>query len=300
MAVRLALFSGFSNSSRVPAGNLANASSVGADTVNGPLPLRVCTSPAACNAAAKVLKLPAETAVSTMSFALVPGRAAAAIGQVSPAHVALVADSSAKPATAIWKIAFRSNLLTYSLVSAGPLGLGGKSASEHPIVRCRPTPGFRKGPQKNQNPALRPNGSWRVATKMGCRSMGGRRGHACPPDQWTNPKSPAYFGRPWSPGCLDTRGRQFLAFSSAFLIPEQELAKMQKASEITALPRILGECAKVPRESLARAHLRSDRSARSARKRPLGAWPPGGSEKTLRARRRRTRCWGRCRACWLS
>jgi hypothetical protein len=29
-----------------------------------------------------------------------------------------------------------------------------------------------------------------------------------------------------SPGCLDTRGRQFLAFFPALLIPEQEVGKM--------------------------------------------------------------------------
>ena len=52
----------------VPAGNLANASSVGAKTVNGPVPLSVSTSPAAFSAAASVLKDPAATAVSTMSF----------------------------------------------------------------------------------------------------------------------------------------------------------------------------------------------------------------------------------------
>ena len=35
------MFSGFSSVSSVPAGSLANASSVGANTVNGPAPLRV-------------------------------------------------------------------------------------------------------------------------------------------------------------------------------------------------------------------------------------------------------------------
>ena len=46
-----------------------NASSLGANTVNGPGPLRVSIKPAAVNAVASVLKLPAATAVSTMSFA---------------------------------------------------------------------------------------------------------------------------------------------------------------------------------------------------------------------------------------
>ena len=48
-------------------GSLANAASVGAKTVNGPLPLRVSTRPAAVRAFARVLNWPAPTAVSTMS-----------------------------------------------------------------------------------------------------------------------------------------------------------------------------------------------------------------------------------------
>ena len=50
----------------MPAGSLANAASVGANTVNGPLPLSVSTRPAAFTAATRVLKLPAATAVSTI------------------------------------------------------------------------------------------------------------------------------------------------------------------------------------------------------------------------------------------
>src|SRR3954465_3350687 len=68
IAVSFSLFSGFSSVSTVPAGSLAKASSVGAKTVNGPGPLSVSTSPAACRAAASVLNDPAATAVSTMSL----------------------------------------------------------------------------------------------------------------------------------------------------------------------------------------------------------------------------------------
>ena len=57
----------FSKLSKVPAGSLAKASSVGANTVNGPGPLSASTNPAAFTAATKVLKLPAATAVSTIS-----------------------------------------------------------------------------------------------------------------------------------------------------------------------------------------------------------------------------------------
>src|SRR5688500_18744397 len=62
------LFSGFSSVSSVPAGSLANAASVGANTVNGPGPLSVATRSAASSAVASVLNEPASTAVSTMSF----------------------------------------------------------------------------------------------------------------------------------------------------------------------------------------------------------------------------------------
>ena len=64
----LALFSGLRSISTVPSGSLANASSVGARTVNGPSPLRTSTRSAALSAATRVLNDPAATAVSTMSF----------------------------------------------------------------------------------------------------------------------------------------------------------------------------------------------------------------------------------------
>ena len=57
----------FNSASTVPAGSLANASSVGAKTVNGPALFNVGTRPAAVKAAASVLNEPALTAVSTMS-----------------------------------------------------------------------------------------------------------------------------------------------------------------------------------------------------------------------------------------
>lgn len=65
--VSFSLFSGLTSVSTVPAGSFANASSEGANTVNGPAPLRVSTSPAAVTAATSVLNEPAATAVSTMS-----------------------------------------------------------------------------------------------------------------------------------------------------------------------------------------------------------------------------------------
>src|SRR5512147_368349 len=63
-----ALFLGRIRLSMVPVGNCLKASSVGAKTVYGPGPLRVSANPAAFNAAARVLKVPAAAAVLTMSF----------------------------------------------------------------------------------------------------------------------------------------------------------------------------------------------------------------------------------------
>ena len=51
-------------------GSLAKAASVGANTVKGPAPFSAGTKPAAVRAAARVLKVPAPTAVSTMSAML--------------------------------------------------------------------------------------------------------------------------------------------------------------------------------------------------------------------------------------
>jgi len=62
------LFSGFTKDSTVPLGNLANASLVGANTVNGPALLRVYTNPAAFTAATKVVWSAEFTALSTISL----------------------------------------------------------------------------------------------------------------------------------------------------------------------------------------------------------------------------------------
>ena len=53
--ISVCLFSGFSSVATVLSGSLANASLVGAKTVNGPGPSRVCTRPAAFTAATKVV-----------------------------------------------------------------------------------------------------------------------------------------------------------------------------------------------------------------------------------------------------
>lgn len=50
----------------VPAGSLANGSSVGANTVNGPSPFSVSTSPVASSEAASVVNDPVSTAVATV------------------------------------------------------------------------------------------------------------------------------------------------------------------------------------------------------------------------------------------
>src|SRR4029078_8039051 len=55
--------------SSVPAGSARNASSVGANTVKGPLPWSVSTRPAAVAAVRRVLNDPAAVGVPTMSLA---------------------------------------------------------------------------------------------------------------------------------------------------------------------------------------------------------------------------------------
>ncbi len=55
MLVSVALFSGLTSVSTVPAGSAANASLVGAKTVNGPGLLSVSTRPAALTAATSVV-----------------------------------------------------------------------------------------------------------------------------------------------------------------------------------------------------------------------------------------------------
>src|SRR3954447_10081344 len=86
ICVTLALFSGFSRLSSVPAGRAAKAASVGAKTVNGPGPLSVSTRPAAWTALTNVPNWPAATAVSTTSLvaawaepAVMPAARAAAV-----------------------------------------------------------------------------------------------------------------------------------------------------------------------------------------------------------------------------
>ena len=66
--VRVALLSGFTRVSTVPAGSLPNAALVGANTVNGPLLCRVSTRPAAFTAATSVVWSLELTAFSTMFF----------------------------------------------------------------------------------------------------------------------------------------------------------------------------------------------------------------------------------------
>merc|ERR1711953_1258843 len=66
MAVSWSTFSGFNKSSNVSAGILAKASLFGANTVNGPSPLKVSTSPAAFTAATRVESSGEATAASTI------------------------------------------------------------------------------------------------------------------------------------------------------------------------------------------------------------------------------------------
>ena len=88
-----------SNSSNIPSGNAAKASSVGANTVNVPSPERVSTNPAASRAATKVLKPPA-TAISAIdccsSFAStassISGTNTASITWITPFEASMSVD----------------------------------------------------------------------------------------------------------------------------------------------------------------------------------------------------------------
>jgi hypothetical protein len=64
----LALFAGLKRLSTGALGSLAKASSVGANTVNGPALCSVSASPAALMAATNVLNCPAPAAIWTMFF----------------------------------------------------------------------------------------------------------------------------------------------------------------------------------------------------------------------------------------
>jgi hypothetical protein len=68
MLTSFALFSGFSSVGTVPGGRAANASLVGANTVNGPGLFSVATSPAALTAATSVVWSAELTALSMMSL----------------------------------------------------------------------------------------------------------------------------------------------------------------------------------------------------------------------------------------
>ena len=62
------MFSGFNNVRIVPSGNLAKASFVGANNVNGPSLLKVPTKSAAFTAATNIEKFSFETAMSAIVF----------------------------------------------------------------------------------------------------------------------------------------------------------------------------------------------------------------------------------------
>src|ERR1700693_1111374 len=91
------LFSGLSSELSVPAGGAANASLVGPNTVNGPGPDSVSTSPAALTAATSVEKSGLLEATCTMFCETVGAVVAEAIGDEA---VALPQAASSIPAAA--------------------------------------------------------------------------------------------------------------------------------------------------------------------------------------------------------
>ena len=74
--------------------------------------MRVPTSPAAFSAVANVLKLPADTAVSTISLDFGRWLAAAAAGHESPADAEFVADTISKPKSPADRIFLTTDFLS--------------------------------------------------------------------------------------------------------------------------------------------------------------------------------------------
>ena len=83
IAASFSLFSGLRRVSTVPFGSFANAALVGANTVNGPSPLKVSTRPAAVTAATSVEKSSLPAAMPTMVL-LVPGMMTVSITWITP------------------------------------------------------------------------------------------------------------------------------------------------------------------------------------------------------------------------
>src|SRR5829696_3160523 len=131
MRCSCALFSGLSRLSTVPAGSFANAASVGANTVNGPVPFSVSTRSAALSAAASVLNEPAATAVSTMSLS---------------ARAEVVVDA---PRVIISAVVAMANVL--NMWSASPIS--GFPISDSPIPRFPDFPISRLPVQHRLRPA---------------------------------------------------------------------------------------------------------------------------------------------------
>src|SRR5579885_1046598 len=115
MPCRVVLFSGLSSVSSVPDGSAANASFVGANTVYGPGPDSVSTSPAALTAATNVEKSELDEATWTMFWvgadAGAADIAAEPLGLLVLPHAATVRALKATAITARFLANFISVLL---------------------------------------------------------------------------------------------------------------------------------------------------------------------------------------------
>src|SRR5688572_30784834 len=103
-----------SRASTVPAGSFANASSVGANTVNGPSPVSVSSRPAALTAATSVLNVPAVDATATM----VPG-VSGATGSSSSSEQAAPNTAIERTATAVMDFLWNADIGFSSGENAG-------------------------------------------------------------------------------------------------------------------------------------------------------------------------------------
>src|ERR1700756_1468633 len=111
MLVSVALFSGLTSVSTVPAGSLAKASLVGANTVNGPGPSSVSTRPAALTAATSVVWSLELTAFWMMFFegyiGAPPTMTVASLAKVGT----VVRAAKARPAAAAQARAYLANFI---------------------------------------------------------------------------------------------------------------------------------------------------------------------------------------------
>ena len=215
--MRASLFFGSSSLSSTPAGRAANASLVGAKTVNGPVPLSVSTSPAALTAATRVEKSALDAATSTMvpaalGMAEVVGDEVLGAGadEVEPVVVPLLQAARARAATAAADAtARRWKRMVSSESSAPPCGVLSPLLPANPppwmhnslkrfLPRCFTRRPHRRSVRRDTGgrPRYEQGGGRRPWTVGRSRRPGRRR--------WPRGPTPTTAGSATSPSCAAT------------------------------------------------------------------------------------------------